>query len=71
MNGKRAFEILNKIGFVRMGGTQEELDAANIILDEIKNAGGEGYIEEFDVNGQDIKVAKLEVLEPVYMHCFS
>ena len=66
MNGKRAFEFLNKIGFERVSGSQEELLAAKMIYDEIESIGGKAEIEEFDVNSQEIKVAKLEVLKPNY-----
>ncbi len=66
MNGKRAFEILQKIGFERMSGTKEEEKAAKIICDEIEKIGGKPEIEEFEVNSQTIHKAKLEVLEPEY-----
>ena len=66
MNGKRAFEFLNKIGFERVSGSKEEAKAAQMICDEIESIGGKAVIEEFDVSSQDIKVAKLEVLKPEY-----
>ena len=66
MNGKRAFELLKKIGFVRMGGTCEEKKAANILKEEVEKIGGEAKIEEFDVCGNEITEVKLEVLEPNY-----
>ena len=66
MNGKRAFEFLNKIGFERVSGSQEEALAAKMIYDEIESIGGKAEIEEYDVNSQEIKVAKLEVLKPNY-----
>ena len=34
--GKKEFDLLNKIGFIRTSGSQEELKAANILADEIK-----------------------------------
>lgn len=66
MNGKRAFELLNKIGFVRMGGTEEELKCANMLKEEVEGVGGKADIVPFRVNGFNIKTAKLEVIEPVY-----
>lgn len=63
-DGKRAFELLEKIGFVRMGGSAEELKAANILLDEIKACGVEGHLESFDVADSETVTATLEVLEP-------
>ena len=35
-NTKRAFSLLEKISFVRTGGSLEELKAANILKDEIE-----------------------------------
>lgn len=66
MNGKRAFELLEKIGFVRMGGTLEEKEAAKILKEEVEKIGGEAKIEDFEVRGNIIHKAKLEVLEPNY-----
>ena len=66
MDGKRAFELLEKIGFVRMGGTLEEKEAAKILKEEVEKIGGEAKIEDFEVSGNIIHKAKLEVLEPNY-----
>jgi hypothetical protein len=35
INSQREFELLKKIAFVRTSGSQEELKAANILLEEI------------------------------------
>ena len=42
------YDLVEKMSFVRWGGTDKELEAANILMDEIKKFGGEGRIEEFD-----------------------
>ncbi|MDD3832072.1 MAG: M28 family metallopeptidase [Clostridia bacterium] len=54
MDKNRAFELLGKIGFTRVGGSAEELLCAEMLLDEIKSAGGDGHIEPFQVNRQTI-----------------
>jgi len=59
MDAKRAFSLLKKIGFTRMGGTEEELAAAKILAEEVKSIGGQARIEEFDVNAQTIKTQKM------------
>lgn len=59
MDAKRAFTLLKKIGFTRTGGSEEELKAAHILLDELTSVGGKGAIEEFPVNNQTIKTQKL------------
>ena len=70
MNGKRAFELLNKIGFERVSASDEELKCANILKEEIENVGGNAVIEEFDVDAYNIKCVKFEVLEPEYKEYF-
>ncbi len=41
------YDLVEKLSFLRYGGTDNELTAAKILLDEIKKAGGEGSLEEF------------------------
>lgn len=64
--GKREFELLNKIGFIRVSGSEEELKAANILADEIRSIGLEPVIDDFLVDDAIISKAKFEVLEPYY-----
>lgn len=64
--GEREFELLNKIGFVRYGGSKEELKAANMLLDELNTLGIKGELEPFKVTYYDVKKVKFEVLEPFY-----
>lgn len=59
MNGERAYNLLNKMAFTRVGGSAEELKCANMLLDEIKDAGGEGVLESFEVNARTISKATL------------
>lgn len=66
MNKNRAYNLLKKIGFTRVSGTEEELKAANILLDEIKATGNEGHLESFKVNAHTIHTAKFIVTKPVY-----
>lgn len=63
-NVKRAYELLEKISFERLGGSKEEKKAAEILKEEIEKRGIKAYEEEFEVDYSDVKVAKLEVLEP-------
>ena len=63
-NVKRAYELLEKISFERLGGSKEEKKAAEILKEEIEKRGVKAYEEEFEVDYSDVKVAKLEVLEP-------
>ena len=62
--GKRLYDLLNKIGSVRVSGSEEEAKAAQILLDEIKAIGFEGHEETFEVTDAVQTTATLEVLEP-------
>jgi len=64
INGKREFELLEKMSFVRMGGTAEEMKAAEILMEEIRSIGLEPVLEEFEVEDAQPVKAELEVLEP-------
>ena len=64
INGKRQFELLEKMSFVRMGGTDEEMAAANILMDEIKAMGLEPVIEEFEIEDAELIKGQQEVMQP-------
>lgn len=59
----RAFALLNKIGFTRMGGTPEELKAAEILKEECESFGLAASIEPFDIQMATVE-AEFEILEP-------
>lgn len=63
---KREFDLLNRIGFVRYGGSPEELKAANILLEEMKDFGVNGVLEAFHMPWYEIDEVQLEVLEPYH-----
>lgn len=64
INSQREFELLKKIGFIRTSGSEEELKAANILLEEISAIGCNGCLEDFKVPTSKIKKAYLKVVEP-------
>lgn len=66
MNGKRAYERLHKIGFVRVGGTSQEYKAAQILIDEITALHQKASLETFEVNAQAITNVSLEITSPVH-----
>lgn len=59
----RAFALLDKIGFTRMGGTPEELKAAEILKAECESFGLNAVIEPFDIQMATVE-AEFEILEP-------
>jgi len=60
----KSFDLLKKLYFVRTGGSKEELLAANIIADECRSLGASVAIEEFKVDGYEIKNTSLTFNEP-------
>ena len=64
MDVRKEYELLEKLYFERIGGTEEELKACKIIQDELKEIGLESTIEEFEVVKNDVHEVVLEVLEP-------
>ena len=60
----KSFDLLEKLYFVRTGGSKEELTAANILKEECEKIGVNAVLESFKVDGCDIKEAKLSFLEP-------
>ncbi len=59
----RAFALLDKIGFTRMGGTPEELKAAEILKAECESFGLSAAIEPFEIEMATVE-AEFEILEP-------
>ena len=64
VNPERAFSLLQKIGFERVSGTEQERRAARILMDEAAGFGVEARLEPFEVEDGEISLAELEVLEP-------
>jgi len=63
--GNRMYQLLEKIGFTRMAGTEEELRAAEMIREELASFGLESHLETFTISeGAENPTAVLEVLEP-------
>lgn len=60
MGNYNSFEFLKKLSFERMGGTDNELKAANMIVDECAKLGVTAHLEGFMVDAYEIKEAKLE-----------
>ncbi len=62
--GAYAMNLVEKLAFVRYGGTEEELRAANILLEEIAAAGGSGVAEEFTVPASNVHRCAFTVTSP-------
>lgn len=62
----RAFELLKKISFERIAGTDKELLCAHMLEDECIKADVPVILEEFEISKPDIFEAKLEVTQPEF-----
>ena len=59
----KSFDLLEKLYFVRTGGSNEELAAANILKEECEKLGVEAHLESFKVDGCNIKKAELKFVD--------
>jgi len=64
VSAHRAFNLLKELAYERLSGSADERRAAERLLAEVKAAGVEGCIEDFNVVNGDVKHAKLVVTEP-------
>lgn len=58
------YSLVEELSFIRPGGTEEELRAANILLREIRDAGGEGSLMDFQVPGYRLEKCAMRVTSP-------
>ncbi|MGN1344875.1 MAG: M28 family peptidase, partial [Traorella sp.] len=64
MDINKEYELLEKLYFERIGGSEDELKACHIIQDELTSLGLTSTIEEFEVVKNEVHDVVLEVLEP-------
>ena len=63
-SGNYQMSLVEKLSFSRYGGTEDELRAANILLEEIAAAGGKGELMDFSVPASDVDESSVSVLSP-------
>ncbi len=61
-----SFDFLSKIAYERTGGSEAEFQTANYIITECHKYQVEAHLEEFQVDGYEIKKASLESIDGVY-----
>ena len=64
MHDTYSYDLVERLSFLRYGGTEDELRAANILLDEIKALGGEGHLESFQIPACELKKYSAKVIAP-------
>lgn len=76
---EKTVELLEKLSFERISGTKTELQACELIANELKELGIESRIEAFDVVRNDVQKVTFEVIKPyhkmieakAYMGCIN
>ena len=63
-NGEYQMSIVNRLTFNRLGGSPEELAAAQIIQDEIASLGGTSHLEGFMMPWYTMHAQKVEITAP-------
>ncbi len=58
------YELVERLSFLRWGGTAEERKAAEILLSEIEKLGGEGHLEEFQIPACELKKYSAKIIAP-------
>ncbi len=58
------YALAEKLSFLRFGGTDDELKAANILLEEIEKCGGKGELEEFNIPAYKFNKCSVKVTFP-------
>ena len=61
----RAFDVLKRISFERIAGTEKELECANILKEECEKAGVSVEIEEFEIDTPEVLEVSFKVTKPV------
>ena len=73
LDKNRAFDVLKKISFERIAGTEKELECAHILEEECKKVGVDVVIEDFEIDTPEIHEVKFAITKPEYheFHCIG
>ncbi len=64
MKNTYRYDLVQKMSFVRWGGTEEELKAAKLLLGEIESFGGKGEIKDFEIPANKLIKTSIKVVAP-------
>ena len=62
--GKSVYELMEKLDYIRLAGTDNEIKAANILCEELKRIGLTPRLEPFEIDSYNIHTASLEITKP-------
>ncbi len=63
-NGQYQMSLVEKLSFVRYGGTEDELRAARLLQEEIEGFGGESELMDFTVPAANVTVCRMATIGP-------
>lgn len=66
ISGRRMYDFLKKVDYIRLSTTEGEKKGAQVICDELESFGIKPTVEGFKAPKYAIKTVKFEVLEPKY-----
>ena len=61
------YDLVKRMSFVRFGGTDEELQVAKMLQEEIEKFGGESHLEEFEIPAFELEKCSVKVVAPYEM----
>lgn len=64
LDQNRAFELVKRLSFVRVAGTEQENQAADILCEELRSIGLAPEVETFEFPHGEVESAALEVVAP-------
>lgn len=66
LSGKREYDLLKRLSYTRLAGSEEEKKAAGILADTIREIGFTPEVEEFEIEDAQEPIATLEVTAPYH-----
>ncbi len=64
MKKNYSYSLVERLSFIRYGGTDQELKAANILKEEIEKAGGHAELEEFKIAAYEMHTCHAKITAP-------
>ena len=70
MNKHSAYRFLEKLAFERVSGSEKELEAAHLLVDECRSLGVDAVIEPFSIPAPSVTDVRLEITSPVHQEIY-
>ena len=70
MNKHSAYRFLEKLAFERVSGSEKELEAAHLLVDECRSMGVDAVIEPFSIPAPAVTDVRLEITSPIQQEIY-